>query len=47
MSVPASGKRKSLLCPFNLHHKWVRRKNDVDGHQPDIIGGFAGGGGGF
>ena len=27
MSVPASGKRKRLLCRFNLHHKWVRRKN--------------------
>jgi hypothetical protein len=25
MSVPASLKR--LLCRFNLHHKWVRRKN--------------------
>jgi hypothetical protein len=27
MSVPASRKRKRLLCRFNLHHKWVRRKN--------------------
>jgi hypothetical protein len=25
MSVPAS--RTRLLCRFNLHHKWVRRKN--------------------
>ena len=24
-SVPASSKRKRLLCRFNLHHKWVRR----------------------
>jgi hypothetical protein len=27
MSVPASGKRKHLLCRFNLRHKWVRRFN--------------------
>jgi hypothetical protein len=27
MSVPASRNRKRLLCRFNLHHKWVRRKN--------------------
>jgi hypothetical protein len=27
MSVPASRKRKRLLCRFNLYHKWVRRKN--------------------
>ena len=27
MSVPASRKRKRLLCRFNLHHKWVRRFN--------------------
>jgi hypothetical protein len=27
MSVPASPKRKRLLCRFNVHHKWVRRKN--------------------
>jgi hypothetical protein len=27
MSVPASRTRKRLLCRFNLHHKWVRRKN--------------------
>ena len=26
-SVPASGKRKRVLCRFNLHHKWVRHKN--------------------
>jgi hypothetical protein len=26
-SVPASGKRKRLLCRYNLHHKWVRRFN--------------------
>jgi hypothetical protein len=25
MSVPASRKRKRLLCRFNLRHKWVRR----------------------
>ena len=64
MSVPASRKRKRLLRRFNLHHKWVRRKNldgedylqckacskdlyDVERQEPDIIGGFAGGGGGF
>ena len=27
MSDPTSRKRKRLLCRFNLHHKWVRRKN--------------------
>ena len=27
ISVPASRKRKRLLCRFNVHHKWVRRKN--------------------
>ena len=27
MSVPASRTRKRLLCQFNVHHKWVRRKN--------------------
>ena len=27
MSVPASRKHKRLLCRFNVHHKWVRRKN--------------------
>jgi hypothetical protein len=27
MSVPASPKRKRLLCRFNLRHKWVRRFN--------------------
>jgi hypothetical protein len=29
MSVPASRKRKRLLCRFNLKHKWVRRFNEV------------------
>jgi hypothetical protein len=27
MSSPASRKRNSMLCRFNLHHKWMRRKN--------------------
>ena len=27
MSVPGSGKRKRLLCLFNLKHKYVRRFN--------------------
>jgi hypothetical protein len=27
MSVPASRKRKCLLCRFNLHHKWERGFN--------------------
>jgi hypothetical protein len=33
MSVPASRKRKRLLCRFNLHHKWVRRFNQEDGED--------------
>ena len=33
MSVPASRKRKRLLCRFNLHHKWVRRFNQEDGND--------------
>ena len=62
MPVPAFCKRKLLRCRFNLHHKWVRRKNpegqedylqcnacgkdiyDLERHEPEIIGGFAGGG---
>ena len=27
MSVPASPRRKRLLCRFNLKHKWARRFN--------------------
>jgi len=27
MCVPASRKRKPLLCRFNLHHNWVQREN--------------------
>ncbi len=27
MSVPASRKRKRLLCRLNLKHKWERRFN--------------------
>ena len=48
MSVPASPKRKPLLCRFNLRHKWVRRFNqegddylqcDVCGKYKDYSGG--------
>jgi hypothetical protein len=31
MSVPASRKRKRLLCRFNLRHKWVRRFDQEGG----------------
>ena len=33
MSVPASRKRKRLLCRFNLKHNWVRRFNQEDGQD--------------
>jgi hypothetical protein len=33
MSVPASRRRKRLLCRFNLKHKWARRFNQEDGQD--------------
>jgi len=33
MSVPASRKRKRLLCRFNLKHNWARRFNQEDGQD--------------
>ena len=33
MSVPASRKRKRLLCRLNLKHKYVRRFNQEDGQD--------------
>jgi hypothetical protein len=33
MSVPASRKRKRLLCLLNLKHKYVRRFNQEDGQD--------------